>query len=59
MTKSGLEILGEFNDDIEVICQALIEAREELDKKDEEIETLNEEIEGLEEELSSHECKTE
>lgn len=33
MDKSAVEIMGEFRDDIQLICDALIEAREELEKK--------------------------
>lgn len=52
MNKQSVEIMDEFRDDIQLVCEALIEAREELEKKDEEIENLKYEA-------HNHECTTE
>ena len=43
-----IRIMDEFNWDVEYICQALIEARNELEKKENEINELQKQIMNLE-----------
>lgn len=52
MNPSTLKILEEFGDDVQRVCEEVIELRETR----EELETK---IEDLREEISSHECSTE
>ncbi len=49
MNKRAIEIMGEFDDDIQRVCDALDEALETIEEKEKRIEEL-------EEEMANHEC---
>ena len=57
MNKQALVVLEEFSDDVEKLCDEILDLRNTIDEGGNHVNDLEEKIEKLQEEIDNHECK--